>query len=112
MFVEHKEIGEVSEAPADTMKLSRAIRIGAAKRPQGFGGVLIQRDMGTSCALLAAYEAENGYPSNHARFESPNLTDWANKRFGEKVRAMAMAKNDTEHWSRERIADWLEVQGY
>jgi len=110
MFVEHKEQGEVTEAPAKVMKLSEAIFIGAKLRPQGFGGVIGQILEGRSCALLAAYEAMEGYPER-SRFHSGKLTTWAENLFGDKARKFAMTHNDSHRWSRENIAAALAEQG-
>lgn len=112
MFVEHKEIGEVQEAPAKVLKLSEAMRIGAKMRKQGFGGVLHQRQMNTSCALLAAYEAVNGYPKENEDFVSCDLSDWAAPLCPRGIRAEIVELNDLRGWSRDRIADWVEALGY
>src|SRR5690242_5885500 len=107
MFVDEKAAGEAKTAEQANRKykLSEAIRIGARLRPQGFGGVLFQRRKGVSCALLAAYEAEKGYPAPTETFASADLSDWASARFGEDMRIAVMTKNDAEGCSREEIAD-------
>lgn len=87
-------------------KLSLAIRIGALFRGQCkneyFGN-------GGSCALGAAWEAMRmkGYP--------PMGVDEAVKEMGFQVpffTAVEIAIKNDEGWTRERIADWLEWQGY
>jgi hypothetical protein len=112
MFVEHKEALEITEAPAKTLKLSEAIRIGASYRPQGFNGVLSQIHEGTSCALHAAYEAVTGGPAHDEGSDtSYNLTQWAYRIFGNAA-TNVIYKNDDEKWTREQIADWLESRGF
>jgi hypothetical protein len=108
MFTEHKEALEVAEQPANTLKLSEAIRIGARIRPQCRGSFFRE---GGSCALGAAYEAITGRVlPEYADATSlhgvvPHMRDH-NFRFS------IVRKNDGDRWTRERIADWLEAQGF
>lgn len=89
-------------------KLSQAIREGAKLRPQGFHGVMGQLEAGTSCAMLAAYEAENGYPTGD--FDSMDLRQWRLKRWGEDS-VLVVGWNDGARLTREAIAEKLELQG-
>lgn len=115
MFVEHKEQGEVTEAPAKITKLSEAIRIGAKLRPQGMGFYFSE---GRSCALGAAYEAVTGkYHEAGAGTDIPNMVDWFSEKFdmGPSLGSRIVDMNDGNHGqiqrTREQVADWLESQG-
>jgi hypothetical protein len=122
MFLEHKEATEITEAPAKTLKLSEAIRIGARIRPKCTSALF---DEGRSCALGAAYEAVYGYPGD-GHYGFPAMDGRLGLRFGEALsRAFpalydsqryllheVFAHNDFHEWTREQIADWLEAQGY
>src|ERR1700694_1708266 len=55
MFVEHKEVGEVTEAPARTLKLSEAIRIGCGMDAPNDGRSFFHG--GGPCAVGAAHDA-------------------------------------------------------
>lgn len=112
MFVEEKTQGEPQPVKVGTLKLSEAIRIGARYRPQGFGGVCNQLIAGKSCALLAAYEAVEGYPESDSSFDSSSLSSWAERLFGFDARSFAMCHNDSLRWSRESIAAALESRGF
>ena len=87
-------------------ELADAIRRGAKMRPQGFGGVKKQIALGTSCALLSAYEAIEGYPG--AEFCSRYLMLWAAKQFPNLPLSEVIARNDSVGQNREQIADWLD----
>ena len=108
MFVEHKELGEVTEAPAKTLKLSEAIRIGAAMRPECVG---CWSDGNGTCALGAAAEAV-GVPywqlKDHQNW-------WEKLRVATGVKSdilfQTFAKHD-ELRDRWQVADWLEAHGY
>lgn len=114
MFVEHKEVGETKEAPAKTLKLSEAIRIGCALRPvQAFGD--LTDGVGT-CALGAALEGIYGYGSVASVYVydsgKRNCRDLDSYLGGDKWRELPIAiHNDYDRWPREKIADWLESQG-
>lgn len=104
MFVEHKEAGETKEAPAKTLKLSEAIRIGAKLLPQGAGCFYLG---GKTCAIGAAFHAVHGYPSC-----SQDVVDYAmHLPLGTGLLMQIYCRNDAG-FSRESIADWLESQGY
>jgi hypothetical protein len=106
MFVDEKQQGEAKPVQIGTLKLSEAMRIGARLRPQGFTAGLVREGDGTSCALQAAAEGKTGrflvWTNECAR--ALGIEEW----LMEKIYFL----NDVERWSRERIADWLESQGY
>ena len=111
MFVEHKEAGEVTEAPAKTLKLSEAIRIGARMAGPYMGDYF--DEAGNACALGAAVLATVG----KKHFESwggREAYNFFRKEFGVDgfVLGSVASKNDSGRYSREQIADWLESQGY
>lgn len=99
------------------MKLSEAIRLGALLKPQAFNG----RSVDGSCALAAACDAvgiaritfDDGAFINYSRLEGrfPLLTisvtvptyGWSSS-----LSAAIYTLNDTDHWTREAIADWVE----
>lgn len=110
MFVEHKEALEVTEAPVKITKLSDAIRIGSALRPQCTGAMF---KGGGSCALGAAYEALFGYPGDEPESDVGRLY-----RIKERVlvpfdafSGIGTYRNDNG-WTREAVADWLEALGF
>jgi hypothetical protein len=116
MFVEHKEAVEVTEAPAKTLKLSKAIR------KCGYG------DNGNydDCVIGRAYKWLTGHSLGPAacRDFGPNSV-WGNK-IGFPINAFAANAFGVPHdicihaermcygeaHSAEQIADWLEAQGY
>ena len=113
MFVEHKEVGEIAEAPAKTLKLSEAIRIGARIRPQGFFALF---EEGRSCALGAAYEAvtaatcdPHDYIAVDQAFGRLLYGTWLGR---VTLLDTVASMNDRERLTREQIADWLEARGY
>lgn len=101
------------------MQLSDAIRLGAMLKPQGFEALL---DDGRTCALGAAIEAVGGviregqtYPGRAIYRRWPllktlilNPCPGYNRRRVQ-VAAVISAMNDTEHWTRQQIADWVET---
>jgi len=105
MFVDEKAAGEAQTAEQKNrkLKLSEAIRIGARLRPQCRETFFWR---GASCALGAAAEAIGGYTDE--RFP----TDWESF-FGapDDIIGQVIVRNDCGH-TRERIADWLESNGY
>lgn len=108
--VKHLELPQVG-----TLKLSGAIRLGALIRPQCTGQMFRR---GASCALGAAYEALFGYPEDSDQAGDITRLDCITERVpvpdflhGNLIRQIGTEKNDNG-WSRERIADWLEAQGY
>lgn len=108
MFVQEKTQGEVTKAPAKVLKLSEAIRIGAALRPHQCVGVFFGQ--GGSCALGAAYEAITGRTLKEGSTEGailkgivPGYDDYG-------LRFEITGRNDRGE-TREHIADWLESRG-
>jgi len=102
------------------MKLSEAILIGAAIRPQAFGDYV--KD-GRTCALGAAYEAlfdrlPPAAQSEHCRVLSEiapygGYNDSANPVSGKAgpICDICVELNDDQLWTREEIATWLAEQG-
>jgi len=110
----------------DQRELAKAIRLGAARRPQCFGSYFDER--GGSCALGAAYDGmyelprqarEPGeiVPRNLERLF--HCLEDVVKRCPEKTEAAVQCKkrlplgamivhlNDDHGWTREQIAEWL-----
>jgi len=113
MFVEHKEAGEVTEAPAKVLKLSEAIRVGCQIRKRQCRLAFFREGAGyerSSCALGAAWEGWGGSEEDTPATD----TDDAPKAFGvpRHVLMRITYMNDFQNYSREQIADWLEAQGY
>lgn len=109
------------------MKLSEAIRIGAKKRPQGFGayftkfGAHGEREL-CSCALGAAFEACGYIPDSEplrnivpeGYMESCDINLYAPVTYkGDlyPVGNLVVTLNDGEEKTREEIADILEGLG-
>jgi hypothetical protein len=109
------------------MKLSRAIREGIKKDGVQVFGRLFERDPITQeivgcCALgaaLIAVGAQNGGALPSDRF--PRLTKRLTKRpapykstkwDGMNLQDMVVGLNDGKYWSREKIANWLERNGW
>lgn len=108
MFVEHKEVGEVAEAPAKITKLSEAIRIGARLRPQCVGEYFMD---GRSCAYGAAWEAMGRLPYEKMPAAVTQVCEELGFYVPLDVAVKVYSLNDSG-WTRERIADWLEGAGY
>ncbi len=103
------------------MKLSEAMRIGAKIRPQAYN-VFFDRIDGEfcSCAFGAVLEAEIGFLDQcellsirleqihniHEYIIDPILNIQSS------IYRVVTFLNDTEKWTREAIADYLESQGY
>lgn len=105
MFVEEKTQGEPQPVKVGTLKLSAAIRIGAALRPQGQRR--LYRD-GKSCALGAAIEGRGHDLKNVPWYDYQRiLQDVWGKPIGDEI----VERNDQLGHTREQIADWLESQG-
>lgn len=100
------------------MRLSEAIRLGAMLKPQGFGSMhpreavesqrycLGIRVIEKSCALGAAQDA--GYRGDwltKTLAPCPGCSDGAHWW----ITTAVMHLNDMHHWTRERIADWVET---
>ncbi len=111
------------------MKLSEAIRAGAKLRPQSFVaffGYVDDYALG-SCALGAAVEAVKGKPVPcEVHYQLPDFigetfdgvyrqvacpAEGCRKHQPTELLYMAMELNDSHHWTRERIAEWVERQG-
>ncbi len=97
------------------MRLSEAIRLGATMKPQGFGQAFTPD--GGSCALGAALDAigvPQGYPFNIWPEMIKEILFWQDcpecGRAGAEIRlSMPAHLNDTHRWTRERIADFVEL---
>lgn len=109
-------------------KLSALIREGAMKRPQAFHDYI--SDDGCTCALGAAYEGITGkmpkpdgedrglvkatiYNTTGVRnhkipYPESFVSGWRDVDILDVVTTL----NDTCHWTREQIADYLESLGY
>lgn len=101
------------------MRLSEAIRLGAMLRPQGFGRGF---DGSGTCAWGAAFEAAGYIPKNEL-FDSTWMPRWGQHAFHAifDVRRqcpqcsrkydteMVVHLNDEHRWTREQIADWIEI---
>jgi hypothetical protein len=122
------------------MRMSEAMRLGAALRPQHFGdffesaGAVTPGTDDASCALFAAFEAQGiaptpshglgfGRTSGAATMAShslqlPDEWGWTAMTSGQcpecgterPVLHLVSHLNDDHRWTRERIADWLEPQ--
>lgn len=103
------------------LKLSDAIRLGSMLRPQCFG---LMFKNGGSCAIGAACEAvglssedgmESFWDNNVQPFKCPMYADYSNVLsdhcMGSRntINQMIVHLNDTHHWTRERIADWVST---
>jgi len=97
------------------MRLSEAIRLGAALRPQAYFALF---DGVGTCAFGAAFEANGWAPVrwstgwNHADPEwrrPTNLTAVHPVTQGVRlVKYIIISLNNVHRWTRERIADWVE----
>ena len=108
------------------IKLSEAIRIGAAKRPQTYFSFFRKEANGLcSCALGAAYEGVNlSLPVENERGDikvsDANYSLFINmfpfllslEEQGAKLFRRITYRNDELKWTREQIADWLESEGF
>ena len=113
------------ETLVDERELAKAIRLGAARRPQCFGSYFDER--GGSCALGAAYDGMYELPRQarepgeivprHLERLFHCLEDVV-KRCPERIEGTACRKrlplgamivhlNDDHGWTREQIAEWL-----
>lgn len=116
MFVEEKPQGEITEAPAKVLKLSEAIRIGAAQYPQCCDGCYFID--GTACVWGAAAIGFGAHGTDYdindaaSTLHSSSFTGKAHFAFRNAHGYSIMEANDRHGWSREEVADWLEAQGY
>lgn len=117
MFVEHKEAGEVTEAPAKTLKLSEAMRIGCLSTKPGRGAYYDFGDR--ACAWGAAavglgaagYDEVNSLASAlHCGRTLPQFK-LAGIEFKRATGLTIMDANDHQLWTREAIVGWLESHG-
>ncbi len=104
-----------------TLTLSEAIRLGSMNRPQGFYNLLTAE--GGTCALGAALDAVGqlnaaatsllltGDAPQLDQWEPPNQTQHCPACGGTSIHLSWMIAhlNDTERWTREQIADWVET---
>lgn len=94
------------------IKLSTAMRLGALMRPQGFFRPF---NRGMSCALGAAWEGM-GHPYDpmmtSAEIRRTLGTDRVSVELILHVGHGITSLNDTEGWTRERIADLIAALGY
>lgn len=94
------------------MRLSEAIRLGAMLKPQGFGFGSGHPTASATCALGSAYEASNcgdGWWNLEKCFPIVNLLPTKCPSCGDAMPSMVPHLNDDHRWSRERIADWVEL---
>lgn len=118
MFVEHKEVGEVTEAPARIKKLANAIRKGASLTAPSVETNFFDGQCRT-CAVGAAFVWLEGADRTKylkltglffeyiaQRFDLPSdLLKEVSTRY-ERNRRAGVAN------AREEVADWLESKGY
>lgn len=107
MFVEHKEKGEVAEAPAKVLKLSEVVRIAGYEK---FASV-------RECVLARAYRyvtGKNVCDSSdwYSRGDYGALVTMTADKFGIPCKVADEAENMCLYrHSKDEIADWLESQG-
>lgn len=103
------------------MKLSEAIRQGAALHPQAFGAYVTELLDGTvcTCTLGAAYEGLTGElpPMQFTADALPGrfTVDWALRQQTDAPDTLLLEivrLNDDEAQPREQIADWAAALGY
>ncbi len=92
--------------------LSQAIKIGCLAHPKCFDELYLANINGqiVRTCVLGAGLAASGFDLTKVKLPLKTLS----KRFSvpELILDEAVVKNDSRHWSRERIAIWLEKQGY
>ncbi len=94
------------------MKLSEAIRLGSTMRPQIFNATLRREG---ACALGAAALALGCDEYTVGRFSFsgtfPILKQLTSFQLGKETMQVIIIKlNDNERWTREKIADWVELE--
>jgi hypothetical protein len=99
------------------MKLHEAIRLGAMNREQAFNSFFDRS--GRSCAWGAACEAIGAvFDSTHANTSHPQFREWSELSGGAcpicgqyrpSMFEIVTHLNDKHHWTRERIADYVET---
>lgn len=108
------------------MNLSDAIRSGSKMLPQHFGSLWKLHPRGhsylheSSCALGAAWDSSgqiiptepNGYNELEAIFPvlKQEVSHPVHKELVKSLRNVIIGLNDHQRWSREAIAEWVEVQ--
>lgn len=112
MFVktDERQFGEVTEAPK-VLKMSEAIRIGAAKVRECRAGFLGGDPDLCGCAIGTAWIGAGR--TKDERFDLPNFHEAVCHQFG--ISGALFGEISYRHScgeSRESIADWLEGQGY
>lgn len=96
------------------MRLSEAIRLGAAMKPQAFGEM---HQFGGTCARGSALDAIgllDVTATPEAQLYAWFDTEWAKWSIKKPASCpvsgvLTYCLNDTHHWTRERIADWVEL---
>jgi hypothetical protein len=96
-------------------KFSQAIRLGATFKPQGFGAEAMYSTQ-KSCVLAAASDAlgitDNKYHMLRERFPAlDSEVSHPTIPYRDNIWTICYVLNDQDHWSREKIANWLEKQG-
>lgn len=98
-----------TDAPVTTLRLSEAIRLGAMLKPQAFGTWF---DGEGTCALGAAIDAL-GITESNVLLLAQTIVGRARCPVcgcdGAQFHLVPHL-NDDHHWTRERIADWVEQQ--
>jgi hypothetical protein len=101
------------------MRLSEAIRLGAMNRPQAYGSYF-EKETNRTCALGAALDAigllalSGGDQQLYVAFPLLNLQGVPSPCgcvlviFADTLGGRITHLNDHHHWTRERIADWVE----
>ena len=104
--------GRVQCVKGAQMKLSEAIRTGAAKRPQAFSDYIDHWSDGTvtTCALGAAYEALMGVLPPSSRIDQGHVLATLKSLASSDVLQEVILLNDAE-WTRAEIADYLAGRG-
>lgn len=96
------------------MKLSEAIRLGAMLKPQGFGEYV---RAGATCAMGAAFDALGALDVPFSESEvfpivsivSPRCPICNARSYCGDIGSMIFHLNDDHKWTRERIADQVEI---
>lgn len=98
-------VKEFEQQQVGKLKLSQAIRIGAALRPYAKGDVREMWRQGRSCALLAAYEVLYGWPKDESG--ATNIYCFP----GVDHPTISNIYFISDNRGREAAAVWLEAQG-
>ena len=114
MFVEHKEQGEVTEAPAKTLRASGALRLGMSIVKEDARIYLSSEYCGCAVAM-AAVASGFTYAQKVSSGGWTSIYDHLAANFPEVPLAVWRAVDDDhacERKSAAQCADWLESQGY